>query len=85
MSCERSSKRTQESVVGFASEHATTDASGDCAHQTAVALLAVGIVRVAVRVVRVLLPVLVALLAASGRRPLLLLVGVARITLGLSA
>lgn len=75
----------QETVVGFASEETSTDTSGDGSHQAAVTLLAVGVVRVAVWVVGVLLAVLVTLLAAGRGCPLLLLVGVARAALCLSA
>ena len=72
-------------MVCLAPQHATSNATRDSSHQATIALLAVGIVRVAVGIVRVRLTVLVALLASRGRRPLLLLVRVARVALCLSA
>jgi hypothetical protein len=82
---EGTSKSAEETVVCLSSKHSTADSACYGSHQAAVSLLAVGIVRVAVGIVRVCLTVLVALLTSSRRRPLLLLVGVARVALCLSA
>jgi hypothetical protein len=72
-------------VVCLAPQHATSDSTSDGSHQATIALLAVRVVRVAVGIVRVCLTVLVALLTSRRRCPLLLLVGVARVALCLSA
>lgn len=87
---ESAGERAQDAVVGLAADVVAADAAGDGAHQAAVALLAVGVVRVAVGVVRVVallavLAVLVALRLAGGGGPGFLLRGVVGVALGLAA
>jgi len=54
-------KSSEEAVVCLSAEHTTANATCDGAHESTIALLAVGVVRVAVGIVGVCLAVLVAL------------------------
>ena len=84
VSSEGTCESAEESVVCLSTKHTATDAACYGSHQATISLLAVGIVRVAVRVVGVRLTVLVALLPSCRRSPLILLIRVAGVALRLS-